>query len=226
MVLEIAVFDLASAFIAENAGADRIELCHDYSSGGVTVSNEVLVSVKERISIPVFPIIRPRSGDFVYTDEEYEQIKSAVLLCKSLGYKGIVTGILNSDHTVNTIQISEIVQMAFPMEVTFHRAFDATAEPEKALEDIINCGCKRILTSGCKNTAAEGIDLLKKLVVLANGRISIMPGGGIRPTNLPDLLKTNATEFHSAAFKKENNQLSIDIAYIQAMKSILTKKSL
>jgi copper homeostasis protein len=222
MVLEIAVFDLASAFIAENAGADRIELCHDYSSGGVTVSNEVLVSVKESITIPVFPIIRPRGGNFVYTDEEFEQIITSVRLCKSLGYTGIVTGILNSDHTVNTKQTSALVELAYPMEVTFHRAFDETAVPEEALEDIINCGCKRILTSGCKNTAAEGIDLLKKLVIQANGRISIMPGGGIRPGNLHSLLTTNASEFHSAALKRENNQLSINIKDIQAMKTILS----
>ena len=226
MVLEIAVFDLASAFIAENAGADRIELCHDYASGGVTVSNEVLVSVKESITIPVFPIIRPRGGNFVYTDEEFEQIKTAVRLCKSLGYKGIVTGILNSDHTVNTKQTTELVELAYPMDVTFHRAFDETTEPEKALEDIINCGCKRILTSGCKNSAAEGIGMLKKLVLLANGRIIIMPGGGIRPDNLPELLTTNAMEFHSAALKKENNQLLIAKDDIKAMKNILNKKSL
>ena len=222
MVLEIAVFDLDSAFIAENAGADRIELCHDYTSGGVTVSKEVLVSVKESISIPVFPIIRPRGGNFVYSDEEYQQIIVSVLLCKSLGYKGIVTGILNNDNTVNMKQTSALVALAYPMEVTFHRAFDETAVPEEALEDIIHCGCKRILTSGCKNTAIEGVDLLKKLVIQANGRISIMPGGGIRPNNLPELLTTNALEFHSAALKKENNLLSISIIDIQAMKSILS----
>ena len=221
MILEIAVFDFASAEIAVAAGADRIELCADYASGGVTVSNDVLQKIKQNISIPVFPIIRPRGGDFVYSTEEFETMKQAILLCKKLNYEGVVLGILKDDNTVNVVRTKELVSLAYPMQVTFHRAFDACLDPFIALEEIINCGCKRILTSGQKPSALEGIDLLSQLVSKANNSICIMPGGRVRAGNIQQLIATGASEFHSAALTQQQTVLSLDISEIKALKRAL-----
>jgi len=221
MILEIAVFDFASAAIAVAAGADRIELCADYASGGITVSHDVLKKIKQNISIPVFPIIRPRGGNFVYSDEEFETMKQDILFCKELNYEGVVLGILKKDKTIDVVRTAALVSLAYPMQVTFHRAFDECADPFAALEEIINCGCKRILTSGQKPSAQEGIRLLAELIVKADKRICIMPGGGIRANNLSTILSTHAKEFHSAALFRNNNSLQISIVEIQAMKTAL-----
>lgn len=221
MILEIAVFDFASAEIAVAAGADRIELCADYASGGVTVSHDILQRIKQNISVPVFPIIRPRGGDFVYTSEEFETMKQDVLFCRKLNYEGVVLGILKNDKSIDMLRTKELVSIAYPMQVTFHRAFDACFDPFTALEDIINCGCSRILTSGQKTSAAEGIPLLSQLVSKAKNRICIMPGGGVRAGNIQQLMLTGATEFHSAALTKQQTALSLDISEIKALKRTL-----
>ena len=136
-ILEIAVFNFKSALIAAGAGADRLELCDDYDTGGVTVKPDVLKKVRDAVYVPVFPIIRPRAGSFVYTDDEYEQIQQDVLLCKQLGFEGVVVGFLNDDNSIDVDKTQTIVELASPLAVTFHRAFDTCINPLKSLEQII-----------------------------------------------------------------------------------------
>ncbi len=202
MILEIAVFNIQSALLAVRAGADRIELCENPADGGTTPSYGTLKTIREKIAIPVFPIIRARGGDFFYTDDEFEVMKKDVALCKQLGFEGIVIGLLNKDASVDTEKTKRLVELAYPLEVTFHRAFDRTKEALKSLEDIIDCGCQRILTSGQVPNAFDGKELIKKLIEQADDRIIIMPGSGVRSNNIKQLAGyTGATELHSSARK-------------------------
>ena len=170
-ILEIAVFNISSALAAANAGADRIELCENPTEGGTTPSFGTLKAIREKIAIPVFPIVRPRGGDFLYSDEEFEVIKKDVLLIKDLGFEGIVFGLLKKDGTIDKQRTAKLVELAYPLEVTFHRAFDRAAEPSRSLEEIITCGCQRILTSGQVPNAVDGKELIKQLVQQADERI-------------------------------------------------------
>ena len=202
MILEIAVFNINAALSAASAGADRIELCENPSEGGTTPSYGTLKIAREKISLPVFPIIRPRGGDFFYTDEEFEVIKKDILLCKELQFEGVVTGSLNADGSVQEEHMRELADLAYPMELTFHRAFDRASDPFKALETLISCGCSRILTSGQVPDAFAGKDLIKQLVQQADERILIMPGSGVRSNNIAALTDyTGAKELHSSARK-------------------------
>lgn len=198
--LEIAVFNFSSALLAEKAGANRIELCENAAEGGTTPSYGTLKQVKQTIQIPVFPIIRPRGGDFLFNDDEFEVMKYDVRLCKELGFEGLVTGLLNADGTVDTVRTKILVDIAYPMEVTFHRAFDRAVNPLQALEDVISTGCKRILTSGQVPNAFDNKELIKQLVQQADDRIIIMPGSGVRSNNIAALAEyTGVTELHSSA---------------------------
>ncbi len=198
-LIEIATTDFASTEAAVNGGADRIELCSALSEGGLTPSFGLIKRCREKFALPIFPIIRPRSGDFLYTDDEYNVIKHEVALCKEFGCDGIVIGFLKKDGKVDKKRTAKIVEAAFPMEVTFHRAFDRCLEPFAAMEEIINAGCQRILTSGQKPTAIEGIDLIKELIINASNRIIIMPGSGIKKDNIKVIKEgTGAEEFHAA----------------------------
>lgn len=200
--LEIAVFSVEAALSAIAAGADRIEFCENPGEGGTTPSYGSLVTLKKLTTKPVFPIIRPRGGDFLYTDAEYECIKADVLIAKELGYPGVVIGLLNADGSIDTIRTNELVQLAAPMEVTFHRAFDRCNDPFIGLEAIIETGCKRILTSGQVPNAANALSLIKQLVDKANGRIIIMPGSGVRANNIKEIIEATAViEIHSSARK-------------------------
>lgn len=202
MILEIAVFNIYSAILAANAGADRIELCENPFDGGTTASYGTLKAVREKISIPVFPIIRPRGGDFLYNDDEFEVIKKDTLLCKELGFEGLVTGMLLQDGSIDIKRTAQLVELAYPLEITFHRAFDRVKDPLQSLEDIMKCGCQRILTSGQVPNAYDGKELIKQLVELADGRIIIMPGSGVRSNNIAQLADfTGAKELHSSARK-------------------------
>lgn len=236
MLLEIAVFNIHSAIIAANAGADRIELCENPFDGGTTPSYGTLKSAREKITIPVFPIIRPRGGDFLYNDEEFDVLKKDVLLCKELGFEGLVTGILMADGNIDIKRTARLVNLVYPLEVTFHRAFDRAKEPMEALEDIIKCGCQRILTSGQVPNAMDGKETIKQLVRQANERIIIMPGSGVRSNNIASLASfTGATELHSSARKHipSNMQftlssmnealenITVDQAEIKAMKQAI-----
>lgn len=198
-IIEIAVTDYASAKAAVAGGADRIELCSALSEGGLTPSSGMIQKCRKDFNTALFPIIRPRSGDFLYSYEEFQIIKQDALLCKNLGCDGVVIGFLNTDGTVNKAWTFEIVEAVYPLEITFHRAFDRSRNPFEALEVIIEAGCQRILTSGQQPTAPQGIELIQQLVAQAADRISIMPGSGVRADNIKQLAeKTGAVEFHSS----------------------------
>ena len=198
--LEVIGFTIESCLIAQAAGAHRIELCDNPSEGGTTPSYGFIKTARENLSIELYPIIRPRGGDFLYSEIEFEVMKADIQICKNLGCDGVVIGMLNSDGTVDKQRCKQLVDIAQPMGVSFHRAFDRTKDPFKALEDIISIGCERILTSGQKSVATDGVALLNELVKQANGRIIIMPGSGVRSDNIENLVKkTNATEFHTSA---------------------------
>ncbi len=199
-VLEIAAFSLEGALAAQLAGADRIEFCDNPDEGGTTPSFGALKTARKRIGTQLYPIIRPRGGNFVYTDDEFEIMKIDLQLCKAIKCDGVVIGMLNADGTVDTKRCEELVKLADGMGVTFHRAFDRTVDPFEAMEDIINIGCERILTSGQVPNALDGIELIWKLIEKADDRITIMPGSGVRSDNIVEIAKaTCATEFHSSA---------------------------
>lgn len=200
--LEIIGFNIESCAIAQAAGADRIELCDNPEEGGTTASYGFIKAARKLLSIQLYPIIRPRGGDFLYSDEEFEIMKTDVQLCKEIGCDGVVIGMLNADGSIDKMRSGKLVELAYPLGVTFHRAFDRTADPFQALKDVIEIGCERILTSGLKSSAPEAIDLLKQLVEAADEEIIIMPGSGVRSSNIISIAKeTGASEFHSSARK-------------------------
>ena len=205
--IEICCYSVESALIAERAGAHRVELCDNYLEGGTTPSHATIKHAVQLLNIPVNVIIRPRGGDFLYTDVEYEIIKNDVLVARELNANGVVVGFLNEEGSIDEQKTKEIVELAQPMEVTFHRAFDMCKDPVVALKQLINTGVKRILTSGQKNNAVEGAGLLAELVTHAGDDIIIMPGSGVNETNIVELMeKTGAIEYHSSAksFKKSD----------------------
>jgi copper homeostasis protein len=199
--LEMVCYDLESAVAAERLGADRIELCDNSHEGGTTPSAGIIKTARKHINIPIHVMIRPRGGDFVYSDREFESMKEDMVMCRVLGIEGFVFGILNPDHSVDFKRNMELIRQAAGLNCTFHRAFDKTNEPFWAMENIIDCGFKRILTSGQAETAVKGKDLIRSLVEKAGNRITIMPGGGIRKHNIKELvLSTAATEYHSSEY--------------------------
>lgn len=200
MLLEIIAFNIQSCATIQNAGAQRIELCGNPTEGGTTPSYGFIKAAREVTGIQLFPIIRPRGGDFLYSNEEFEIMKSEIKLCKEFGCDGVVIGLLNADGTIDKKRTATLVSLAYPLEVTFHRAFDRVKDMYIALEDVIEAGCGRILTSGLFPTAEQGMGNLQKLVEAANNRIVIMPGSGVRSDNINIIAqKTGASEFHSSA---------------------------
>lgn len=198
--LEIACFNYESALIAQENGADRIELCENMQLGGTTPNYVLTVRVREKLSIKMHVIIRPRGGDFVYSDEEIAEMKQDLKQFKKLGVDGFVFGILNEDGSINKKKNQELVNLAYPLSCTFHRAFDVVKNVEQSLEDIIECGFKTILTSGQELNIEEGVFNLEKIQKLANNRIEIMPGGGLRSSNIKLLQdKLEPTFYHSSA---------------------------
>jgi len=198
--LEISCYTVESALIAEKCGADRIELCDNYSEGGTTPSYAAVRQAVNNLQIPVCVIIRPRGGDFLYSAMEYEIIREDVSVMKELNVNGIVFGFLKSNGSIDIDRTIEIAELARPMEVTFHRAFDMSNDLLNGLEQLKETGVIRILTSGARNTALKGISLLAELVERADDKISIMPGSGVNEHNLQELIsKTGAWEFHSSA---------------------------
>jgi copper homeostasis protein len=198
--LEVIGFTIESCIIAQSSGAHRIELCDNPGEGGTTPSYGFIKAARKKLSIGLYPIIRPRGGDFFYSDDEFEIMKSDVTVCKKLGCDGIVIGILNADGTIDKQRSGQLIELAYPLGVTFHRAFDRTIDPFKAMEDIIETGCERILTSGQRRSVADGMDLVAQLIEKAEERIIIMPGSGLRADNIRAIAKkTKATEFHTSA---------------------------
>ncbi|HVK47129.1 MAG TPA: copper homeostasis protein CutC [Pseudobacter sp.] len=201
-VLEICAYNIQSALIAEQSGAHRVELCASAPEGGITASAGVLRIARAELSIQLYPIIRPRGGDFLYDSHEWAIMKQDILLCKSLGCEGISTGVQLADGHIDVDGMKRIAEWAYPMEVTCHRVFDSTPDAFKSLEELIDCGCERILTSGHAPAAPEGAALLAKLIEQAAGRIIIMPGAGVRASNIRALRDaTHAVEFHTSAKK-------------------------
>jgi copper homeostasis protein len=198
--LEICCYNLPSVIVAVDAGADRIELCMNPEDGGTTPSYGLIRAAREQCTAKLYPIIRPRGGDFLYGPEDYEQMQLDIRLCHELGCDGVVIGGLTPEGSVDYANCAALIAEASNMGVTFHRAFDRAANPFDALEDIIALGCERILTSGQLPTALQGAALLRDLVAKAGDRLKIMPGGGIRSSNIVALAKeTGAKEFHTAA---------------------------
>lgn len=197
-LLEISVESLDYAVAAERGGADRIELCEYLAVGGVTPSESLMRETRASVKIPIFAMIRPRDDNFVYSSAELAQMRSEIALAKICKMDGIVLGILRKDKTVNVEQTRELVGIASPLPVTFHRAFDETQDIDAALRAVIATGASRILTSGGKPNALDGASVLAKLVRAANGRVTVLPGGGINASNLRDVIRvTGASEFHS-----------------------------
>lgn len=198
--IEIACFNSQSAMTAFENGADRIELCDGLSQGGTTPDFEIVKQLRNKIDIPIFVMIRPRGGDFTYSDTEFEQMKSEIIMMKSLQVHGLVFGILDENDEVDIERNKALVQLAKPYPCTFHRAFDRAKDLENSLEQVIGCGFKTILTSGQKPNVSEGKENLKTLVELSNGRIEILIGGGLRSTNIQEIRDfTGAGYFHSSA---------------------------
>ena len=223
MLIEICAYNIQSCIIAEKAGAKRIELCADPLLGGTTPSYGLIEYALEQISIPVFPMIRPRGGDFVYDADELVIMKKDILMCRELGCPGIATGVQLADKRINTEQLKYLVEWAYPMTVTCHKVFDRAPDALRALEDVISAGCTRILTSGLHPTAMEGAGVIADLIRHANGRIIIMPGGGVRSSNIAELITlTGAEEYHSSALLAAGNNYVADEEEVKRMGSELT----
>lgn len=202
ILIEVCIDSVASAIAAEQGGAERVELCANLFEGGTTPSAGSIATVRKHISIDLNILIRPRGGDFFYSDAEFETMKYDITLAKELGANGIVIGMLEQDGHVDKKRTQELVKLAKPLSVTFHRAFDMTPDPFQALEDIIELQIDRLLTSGQERTAFEGTELIAQLVNQAAKRIVIMPGGGITQRNLRKIVdKTKVTECHTSGRK-------------------------
>ena len=198
--LEIACFNLDSTVIAQENGADRVELCAEMEVGGTTPNFEITKQVRELITIDLNVMIRPRGGNFVYSEAEFQQMKNEILQFKEIGVNGFVFGILTENNSIHITQNTELIELAQPFPCTFHRAFDEVTDAFQSLKDIIACGFQTILTSGQKPNVVEGVNRLAELVSKANNRIVIMPGGGLRSTNIEQIQeKTGATFYHSSA---------------------------
>ena len=202
MIIEVCAESYEYALKAEKAGANRIELCKDLHLDGLTPDYETAKRTIDSLNIPVFILIRRREGDFIYSDEEFELMKQDILKFKEMGCKGIVSGVLNDDNSIDIERTKELVELSRPLEFTFHRAFDVVSDPLKEIENLIRLGVDRILTSGQKDKAIEGLNLLLELKRISNNGIVIMPGSGISKNNLKNF--TLFKEVHGS-FKDEIN---------------------
>lgn len=208
-VLEVCAFHIDSCIIAEKAGAIRVELCDNPIEGGTTPSYGTIKQTREKISILLYPILRPRSGNYFYTDEEFDILKDDIEMCNQLGCDGISVGVQTIHSKIDLEKLKRIVEWAGNMGVTCNRAFDCTPDPFEALEEIISCGCERVLTSGQKSAAPDAAALLAQLVKQAGDRIIIMPGAGVNSSNILKLkAECGATEFHSSARKIAPNPVT------------------
>ncbi|WP_273429655.1 copper homeostasis protein CutC [Chitinibacter tainanensis] len=197
--LEICAGSVTSCLAAQEGGAHRVEFCDNLLEGGTTPSYGQLAAARDRLWITLNVIIRPRGGDFLYSDLEFEVMERDVLMCKKIGVDGIVIGLLNADGSVDIPRTQRLVELAGPLPVTFHRAFDVARDPQQALEDIIRCGCTKLLSSGQAPTALEGAALLRELQQQAGTRLQVMPGAGVRAHNIAELVRaTGCREFHSS----------------------------
>lgn len=199
MLLEICSNSYRSAIHAEKAGANRIELCSELAVGGITPSFGLIKKVTETLKIPVFVLIRPRSGNFTYSDDEFEIMKADILQCKALGCRGIVSGVLNKNNTLDVERTKALIELSKPLAFTFHRAFDWVEDPHEALQELVDLGVDRVLTSGQETTAEKGVELLGKLKEKANNRLTILPGSGINAENAIMFKNLGFKEIHCSA---------------------------
>ncbi|MFC2102734.1 copper homeostasis protein CutC [Bacteroidota bacterium] len=211
MVLEACVNSAISAIEAQKGGADRVELCENMADGGCTPSAGSIILAKRHLTIPVFVMIRPRGADFLYSGEEFELMRQDILMSKNLAADGVVFGILMPDGRIDKERMNELTELARPMKVTCHRAFDMTRDAFEALDVLIELGIERVLTSGQADSALEGASLIRKLIEYANGRIIIMPGHGIKEHNLHQVTKeTGATEYHMYLTREVSSNMSFN----------------
>ena len=200
MLVEIVVYNIESALKAQEGGADRVELCDNPGEGGTTPSFGTIESVRQNVNLDMFVMIRPRGGDFHYSNYEFHCMRRDIDQCQKLSADGVVFGILNADGTLDKKRCKELIVRARPMKVTCHRAFDMTRDPFEALEDCIAVGFDRILTSGHQTTALKGTSLIGELVKKANGRIAIMPGSGVNEEAVEKIVsETDVNEIHFSA---------------------------
>lgn len=223
--LEISVESVERAAAAERGGADRIELCSALRAGGLTPSAELMREARARVKIPIFSMVRPRSGNFVYSDKEIATMRTSIADAKAFGMDGVVLGLLTADGSVDAERTRELVDLARPLPVTFHRAFDEARHLAESLEGVIATGAARVLTSGGMATAAAGSEQLAELVRLAAGRIVIVPGAGIHAGNVRTVLEqTKAKEVHaglSSVVRPESTSLEFE-AVIRELANCLT----
>ncbi|MDG3583085.1 copper homeostasis protein CutC [Galbibacter pacificus] len=199
MIVEICSNSVESACSAQKGGADRIELCAELEVGGITPSYGVIKRVVEKLSIPVFVLIRPRSGNFTYTHAEFETMKEDIKFCREIGCKGIVSGVLNQDNTLDAERTKELIELARPLSFTFHRAFDWVPNPDETMKNLIGLGCDRVLTSGQQSKALDGLPLLTVLQYKYGKNIKIMPGSGIDEQNVLNFKENGFIEIHFSA---------------------------
>lgn len=206
--LEICVDSVESAINAQSAGADRIEFCDNLIEGGTTPGYGAIISARNNLSIKLHVIIRPRGGDFLYSDLEYDIMRRDIEICGESGVDGIVAGILLPGGNIDVDRTAKLFEFAYPMSATFHRAFDMCGDPVQGLEDIIATGASHLLTSGLKNRAQDGIELLRQLIIQAGDRITIIPGGGIDETNAALIMTaTKAKEIHLTGRKAVDSEM-------------------
>ena len=199
VLLEICVTSLDYAIAAQRAGANRIELCSDLDCGGVTPSTRLMETAREQLRIPIHVLIRPRRGDFVYSAREFSTMRKAIQNARDRKMDGIVLGILGRNSQIDVIRTRQLVELAHPLPVTFHRAFDETHSWRDSLEAVIQTGAKRLLTSGGRPKATEGLSILTRLAKEAGDRLSVMPAGGITPLNVLRVIRaTSAREVHAS----------------------------
>jgi len=207
-IIEIATSDFQTTRTAVAGGADRIELCANLAEGGTTASYATIKKCRESFNVSIYPIVRPRGGDFLYTKDEFAIMKKDIELCKQLGCDGVVIGLLNMDGSIDITRTAQLIEAAYPLGVTFHRAFDRCKDPFVAMEELIKIGVERILTSGQKPSVTDGVELVAQLNKLANDRIIIMPGSGLRKENIKMLAeKTGCKEFHSSLRGKQKSDM-------------------
>ncbi|MFZ0270627.1 MAG: copper homeostasis protein CutC [Acidobacteriaceae bacterium] len=199
MQVEICVDSVESAIAAERGGAQRVELCSDLLEGGVTPSAGLVSIVRQQIDIGVFVMIRPRGGDFCYTDLEFGIMQQDIRQARDLGADGIILGVLDRQARVDVARTRKLVELAGPLPVTFHRAIDMTPDPRAALEDVVATGAARVLTSGGAPKVTKGLAVVARMVETAGDRLAVMAGGGITPETIAGVAEaTGATEFHAS----------------------------
>ena len=202
ILVEVCAQSYVSAMIAEQAKADRIELCAALEVGGLTPSWALIQAARRDLTIPVCVLVRPRAGVFCYTIEEFEIIKNDVVWCRENGIDGVVVGCLDENNELDEAKMKELARLAYPMEVVCHKAFDRTPNPTVSLEKLISWGYDRVLTSGGAKNVAEGTLILKELVTQSADRIEILAGGGVRSNNVLELVQaTGVSQVHSSANK-------------------------